>query len=272
MSQITKPKNEVGRVNSVAQLLEFVSKWHTAAKITGPDAHRRVWYRGHSKRVYLITPTVYRDEFTKRAQKIYGKDIEEKRLNLEREILSEFRTSGAGLLDRGNLEEMYFVAQHFGIPTRLLDWTTNPLAGLFFAARSSEGDDGDVFLMDAKTLIPSPPLADGPKGIVTMRHPYATDAIRSSFWIKPEKTRPPLILPIRPDNVPGRIGQQSSCFTMHMRDAKDYSDAAIGCIVVDAKSKSGIITELRRLNVTQFTVFGTLDHLSKEIRGAWEVL
>jgi hypothetical protein len=272
MSGIMKPKKEIGKANNVAKALEFVTKWHDDNKIAGADAQRKVWYRGHSKRVYAIAPGVYRNEFTNRAQRIYGKDIEEKRLNLEREIINQFRTSGAALLNRDNLEEMYFVAQHYGIPTRLLDWTTNPLAALFFAACSSDGEDGEVFVMDATTVNHSSPSPDIPKGIIiTMRHPYAVDAIRVSFWIKPAKPRSPMILPIRPDNLPGRIGQQSSCFTMHMSDSKDCTGATIGCIVIDGKSKANIMSELGRLNINRFTVFGTLDHLAEEIRANWEV-
>ena len=272
MSQIEKPKADVGSVKNVADVLKLVSQWHTDQKIVDPGVCNRVWYRGHSKRTYLIEPGVYRPEFTKRALDIYGKGIEDKRLNLERETLSEFRRSGAALLNRDNLEEMYFIAQHYGISTRLLDWTTNPLAALFFAACSNHGEDGDIFVMDAKTVILSSKGPGIPKGIMTMSHPYAVDAIRPSYWIKPKEVRPPLILPILPDNLPGRIGQQSSCFTMHMQGSEDCNSATVGCILVNGKSKADILAELRRLNLNQFTVFGTLDHLAKEIRSVWKLL
>ena len=102
-----------------------------------------------------------------------------------------------------------------------------------------------------------------------MRNKSVEDAIGLSFWDEPSEERNPYILPVRPDDAPGRIGQQSSCFTLHMHEAPSARNPTMNTIQVDASSKGAIRQELHRVNINQFTTYYDLDHLSKEIIAGW---
>src|SRR5260370_40182692 len=53
--------------------------------------------------------------------------------------------------NRDDKWEWYFLMQHYGVPTRLLDWTDNPLIALYFAVNDqpeSASDDSAVGVFD----------------------------------------------------------------------------------------------------------------------------
>ena len=281
MSHIIIPPDDFGVVTSVSKFLTKIADWRKKHSIPVQGYHSHAWFRGHSKRTYKLEPGVYRPEFTKQAENIYGADIESKRLNLEREMLMEFRTAGASMINSENVIVVYFLAQHYGMPTRLLDWTTNPLAALFFAVRNEMVfDDGDVLVMQpTKMFSEPPPGSEEPKPYMrTMRHPQIRDSIGMSFWLDPvEKLRCgeptvkkyPRILAFRPDNSSGRIGQQSSCFTLHTHLATPKNNQTLARLKITGDRKNAIREELRQLNINEFTVYNDLDHLSKELRRSW---
>ena len=150
-----------------------------------------------------------------------------------------------------------------------------------YSVEKEDNDDGDVFVMEPTKLIP-PPKRKPDKSklnlpnlvwphIHTMRHPFVIDRIGITFWHEPKKRWEPeaLIIPVRPDNTAGRIGQQSSCFTLHMHKSESRNNPTLAQIKVPAKHKSSLRAKLHRLNINNFTIFNDLDHLSAEIKRSW---
>ncbi|MFZ0050774.1 MAG: FRG domain-containing protein [Desulfobaccales bacterium] len=277
MGMIDPPKEYLqGPLTNVADYLNIVLKWRQQQEKNLKDNKflSEVWFRGCSATDYPnpLEPGVYRENFTKRAEVHYGKDLEEKRLNLEREMLAEFRILGAALFDANDLIEVYFNAQHYGMPTCLLDWTTNTLAGLFFAVknRKKHGVDGEVFVMAASYTLPSVKGDLRLFSVVSMRHSRVKEGIQQSFWSESEPEKP-IIIPLRPDNLPGRIMQQSSRFTLHMYNSEQCKNKTLAKIKVPSSAKGTILEELYHLNINEFTMYNNLDRLSIDMKRAWKI-
>jgi hypothetical protein len=48
--------------------------------------------------------------------------------------------------------EFLVLAQHYGIPTSLLDWTTNPLVALYFACLPAQDGDGNEIAVNGEVI------------------------------------------------------------------------------------------------------------------------
>jgi len=133
---MTKPVQIAGQIDTVADLAKVVRR----SKNT-----RRLLFRGQNIDKPLLPKLVRIAE----EESIPYKQL----LRVEQQMLDRLQKESVPFIrGRGpaTLWEWLSVAQHQGMPTRLLDWTANALAGLWFAVSADprEGDHGVLWVLD----------------------------------------------------------------------------------------------------------------------------
>lgn len=236
------------------------------------ERYSSLLYRGQANSAWSLTPSLFREEkidleISRLLASLPPRTKEKTYSDLEDRLIRKFFRHGLPYLpqfDR-NYHDDRVIAQHFGVPTRLLDWSYDPLVALYFAVEDQSKDsDAAMFALC----------------------PYA-----SLVYIEGQLTENPNKFDvIDPVALDGRIIAQKSVLTLHPYGDPDQKFIPVDQrevlasekfknttrpesflkIVIPAKHKLEILKKLNRIGFNRRTLFPGLDsvgaHLATEYK------
>jgi hypothetical protein len=140
----TKTKKTAPR--QVSSTKASATRWEEFLSFCNQHAETWWWFRGVSDRKFSLVPKIGRAA----VGKSWNGQVDEKHkdsfADLEMRVFQAFkRRAVLSLPIRPQTDfEWLAVAQHHGVPTRLLDWTPNPLMAAWFAMSEPHPEDGQV--------------------------------------------------------------------------------------------------------------------------------
>jgi FRG domain len=222
------------------------------------------WYRGQGNENYELIPSLYRDKHA---------------ASFEREMTRDFQLNAMPFLDHKpdfHIEWMY-IMQHYGIPTRLLDWTESYLFALYFAVEKfiDQSYNPCVWVFAPWSLnmntinqqtIPTHSHDSIRKYELEQKNGIVTRTVPADF--------PVAIRPIRNNS---RLFAQKGMFTIHGKNEssidKIYNQLnpprkkiQLEKIVIDRNFKKKIYRELYKAGITPIKFYPDLAGLSQDIK------
>lgn len=135
-------------VTNSSDLWKTVQCVHNRFKAAELEFPHTLWFRGHTKKEYVLLPSLIRSYFDKKRECSLPQ--------YQKILLEKFmaRSKGASeLIDDNRIkrdnEQIEYVAdmQHYRVPTNLMDWTEDISIALFFATEGDSIENAAVYIL-----------------------------------------------------------------------------------------------------------------------------
>jgi hypothetical protein len=193
---------------------------------------RTVIYRGMKSAKFPLIPKIGR---------IIPPDSNGSSEKNEKEILRLFKERALRFLDFMPTTDWDWLAlgQQHGLPTRLLDWTDNPLVACYFAVEEPGEDDSVIYAYQNQSYID------------VEKHP--------------EPFRYRAVGKFIPRHISPRITNQGGLFTIHPKPYEPFESDDMVKIIIPHRIRAELKKTLNRYGVDRFALFPSLDGLSAHI-------
>lgn len=243
--------------------------------------HQEIYFRGVTQACYNLEPSIARNL---PAGFVKDNELELFKAFCRRQALYKSETYRDYTSMQFNLETLA-IAQHHGLKTRLLDWSTNPLATLWFACEMPKQPLIDLYCI-VWVLIAPKDKRERDRHFVTEEE--ATNDINEFF----DKGKTKLYIP---NIVNARIKNQSGIFTVHHFDITlqryisleenetffyhrlngqepdlNKNWELIKILIKREPNSKDILENLRRFDVHMESIYPNLDSLAKRLNADFE--
>jgi FRG domain len=280
---------DAGRVQSVDEFVKLVcklaQKWQKGTWHIRKESAWLPWFRGEENADWdtALKPKLFRTR---------TKWIPRAVLRQEQDLRLEFKRRGSQFAGEGspsNHWEWYFLMEHYGVPTRLLDWSDGALVALYFALRPidiAKPPDAAVYMLDPwwlnKLVYKQMPIAKADRPVGTAlpnweeAKPYLSEDEFANEYLGP---RVPLA--IDPSHVARRFAAQRSRFTIFGRDPDGLNtvvdrakkdDRRLRRILIKRSAVDSMRRDLATCGLSESTIFPDLEGFGRELNSLFKEL
>lgn len=210
------------QIHSFAELHEIIGNYD----------ERSIIYRGMKSVRFPLIPKIGRI--------IPPRSTDSREAN-EKEILRLFKERALRFIDFMPTTDWDWLAlgQQHGLPTRLLDWTNNPLVACYFAVEEACEDDSVIYSYHSQSYIDVEEHTD----------PFRYRTVGKFI----------------PRHITPRITTQGGLFTIHPRPYEPFESEDMEKLVIPNRIRAALKRTLNKYGVDRFSLFPSLDALSSHI-------